>query len=410
MLRILFVNPVAGRSAEDLHIAAFVRAGRAAGHHIELVNPIHDEAEEISGNTPGHYRAKWRAKAGWFAYLLRDILMWITDTFRSMRLARKYSQRRSDFDVVYYRGGMSLFDSSGRRIARDLGLPLLLELNAFPDTESDIRRRPMPLRRLIVRYIAADVEQASVIFVVSHELARAVRGRSKPGKRVVVNPNGVDLSSFRPTVDGTPCRESLGVASGDILIGYAGSFQSWQGVLTLVHSFANVVRENRSLGAHLLLIGEGPDVPAAERLAADLQVAHRVHICGRLPHSSMPGVLAACDILTAPYERLESFYFSPLKVFEYLALGKPTVASRAGQLEEILTHRESAILIDPGSREQLTAAISELASDQTLRQKIGRAAASVATRYTWAKNFARVAECACTVSATESYARNSGSK
>jgi glycosyltransferase involved in cell wall biosynthesis len=124
-----------------------------------------------------------------------------------------------------------------------------------------------------------------------------------------------------------------------------------------------------------------------------------VIFAGQVPHAQIGGYLAAMDVAVAPYRAPGpgegDFYFSPLKVFEYLAAGKPVVAPRLGQIAGILAEGRCGALYPPDDVAALATHLRTLANDPALRASLGRAgAALVRERYTWAGNAAQVAQLA----------------
>src|SRR5207245_520286 len=116
-----------------------------------------------------------------------------------------------------------------------------------------------------------------------------------------------------------------------------------------------------------------------------------VQVTGDVDYARVPGFLARMDVAVAPYPRLSNFYFSPLKVYEYMAAGVPIVASAIGQVTEVLSHRKTALLHPPGSVGKMVAHLEELRDRPRLRARLARAARRLAvTRFTWARNAARV--------------------
>ena len=115
---------------------------------------------------------------------------------------------------------------------------------------------------------------------------------------------------------------------------------------------------------------------------------------GAVEHERVPALLDACDILVSPHVPLDAgaeFFGSPTKLFEYMAMGKGIVASRLGQIGEVLQHQETALLVDPGNVPQLTDAILRLTAAPELRARLGAAARRAAVeRYTWKHNAQRV--------------------
>jgi glycosyltransferase involved in cell wall biosynthesis len=89
------------------------------------------------------------------------------------------------------------------------------------------------------------------------------------------------------------------------------------------------------------------------------------------------------DVAVAPYPPLSLFYSSPLKIYEYMAAGLPIVASKIGQVGEIIDHEETGILFPPGDAAALTRALCDLKSNPEKRRRLGEQARAAVQRHTW---------------------------
>jgi glycosyltransferase involved in cell wall biosynthesis len=185
--------------------------------------------------------------------------------------------------------------------------------------------------------------------------------------RVHVVPNGVDTERFHPAVDGTDVRAKLDAGSG-LVIGFVGSLKTWHGVDILLEAFRRVASHDW----HLMIVGEGPERAALEAQAQGHSGPGRVHFTGAVPHDQIPRYVAAMDIAVAPYRAVPDFYFSPLKLYEYLAAGKPVVASNIGQIASVVRHGYNGYLVEPGEAPALSHALEELAGDVRLRAQLSR--------------------------------------
>ncbi|MDX1650497.1 MAG: glycosyltransferase family 4 protein, partial [Myxococcota bacterium] len=140
---------------------------------------------------------------------------------------------------------------------------------------------------------------------------------------------------------------------------------------------------------HLVVVGEGPMGAAIERLGAELPGS--VTWIRGVDHAEVPALVRAMDVAVAPYARLERFYFSPLKVLEYLAAGRAVVASAIGQLPALVRDGETGLLVDPGDARALAGAIRRLADDPALRAGLGaRAALDARRHHSWDDRAARI--------------------
>ena len=142
-------------------------------------------------------------------------------------------------------------------------------------------------------------------------------------------------------------------------------------------------------------MGDGPARAAA---CADLSargLAGVVHWTEAVAPLEVPGLLTSVDAAVAPYPQATGFYFSPLKVYEYMAAGRAVVASRVGQLETVIRHDVNGLLCPPGDAAALAAALERLRCEPALRARLGRAArATVLRKHTWDAVAARVLELA----------------
>jgi glycosyltransferase involved in cell wall biosynthesis len=140
----------------------------------------------------------------------------------------------------------------------------------------------------------------------------------------------------------------------------------------------------RDRGYHLTIVGDGPErTRVADRLR-HLELSTHVTFAGQVARDQVPGQLADIDCAVAPYPRIDGFYFSPLKVFEYMAAGRPIVASRIGQIESLLSDRATALLVEPGDPRRLADAIETLRRCPDVASQLGAAARRQAfARHGW---------------------------
>jgi glycosyltransferase involved in cell wall biosynthesis len=310
---------------------------------------------------------------------------------------RALLEQEGPFDLVYER--YSLWTFAAMEYARDTGTPGLLEVNA-PLIEEQVEHRTLVDRVSAERTAKRVFTAASALLAVSEEVAAYLEQYPGARGRVQVVPNGVDPERFP-----TNLAPSYPGSSGTFTVGFVGTLKPWHGLTTLVEAFALLALERplaptsgergrgegRNSNVRLLIVGDGPE---RSRLEADLDqrgLRGSAVFTGAVSPLEVPGLLASMDVAVAPYPKLANFYFSPLKVYEYIAAGLPIVASRIGQLGEILRHQETGLLCAPGDAAALAAALKRLRDDVALRQRLGKAARATAHRkHTWAAVARRV--------------------
>jgi glycosyltransferase involved in cell wall biosynthesis len=306
-------------------------------------------------------------------------------TIKSLRVVTN----RGEFDVIYQR--YSRFNSTGAALSFLTGRLLLLEYNG---SEVWIARRwdPVGALWLLKRFEKLNLRAADLIFVVSDVERRNLIAAQVNPEKIIVNPNGVDPEEFRPDCGGRQVREALGITE-KIVIGFLASFGPWHGARVLAEAACQIKGAERF---HFLFIGDGDERSRAEAIIDSSEKSAAATFTGYIPHKQAPAYLDACDILASPHVRSEDgseFFGSPTKLFEYLAMARPIVASRLGQIAEIIRDGENGRLVEPGDARELASAIEALANDGYLRKRLGDAARRTAVeRFTWQHNAARVFE------------------
>ena len=291
-------------------------------------------------------------------------------------------------DLIYQRYGR--FTWAGVSASFISGKPLFLEYNG---SEVWVGRYwdSAGMFPLLERFERLNLAAASRIFVVSEVERQNLLHGGVPEEKIIFNPNGVDADKFRPNIGGESIRKELGIRADEVLAGFVGSFGPWHGVLELARAIIRVPAESR---LRFVLIGSGKLRDETERIINEAGLSHRVIFTGIVSHDRVPVYLDACDILVSPHVPLEDgsdFFGSPTKLFEYMAMGKGIVASRLGQIGDVLVHEKNALLVEPKDIEQLNQALVRLAESPELRLQLGeQARRDVEDRYTWDHNAQRV--------------------
>jgi glycosyltransferase involved in cell wall biosynthesis len=244
---------------------------------------------------------------------------------------------------------------------------------------------------LLERYERLNLRAAARIFVVSDVERENLESRGVASEKIIVNPNGVDTKLFRPGAGGSAVRSELGLTLDEAVVGFVGTFGPWHGVKVMAEAI-KAIPENVAI--RFLLVGTGSLHGEVQQLLERESKMRRVVFTGPVKHHRVPALLDACDILVSPHVPLtdgSEFFGSPTKLFEYMAMGKGIVASRLGQIGEVLVHEETALLVEPGDANALAAAILRLVDSSTLRTRLGKnARESAVQNHTWKHNAQRV--------------------
>jgi glycosyltransferase involved in cell wall biosynthesis len=295
-------------------------------------------------------------------------------------------------DLVFTRdlGLASLF----LRLPAVLRAPLVYEAHSIAaDTAASLPQlvsnappaSPSKLRRLAAR--EQRVWRAADGYVtITGGLLRELEKRFGPRERAVVVPDGVrSTKDTRSTTNANETKETQEVFT----IGYAGHLYPWKGVELVVEAVA-ALTDTRGLivGGH----DKEPDLARVKEFATQLDCAGRITFTGLLPPREVPARLAEADVLVLPNPRsaISNAFTSPLKLFEYMASGRPIVASDLPSLREILRDGENAILVEPGNPQALVAGIERIKKDAALGERIAAQALQDVQAFTWTRRAERL--------------------
>ena len=235
-----------------------------------------------------------------------------------------------------------------------------------PGAHSRLKRRffTAAIRRAVRRADALVVPSAAT----RDETLRFVDG--DPARFHIAH-HGVDTSVFHPVDDAERERvaASLGLA-GRRYIGFLGTLKPWHGLPLLVEAFARLHR--RFPQTRLLVVGDGPGRTDMESSLTALGLLQHCRFTGAVQAHEVPGLLAQMDIATAPYPAQDNFYFSPLKIYEYLAAELPVVTTRVGHLATVVLQDVDGLLVPPGDPDAFADALATLVQDPALRLSMGR--------------------------------------
>jgi len=298
-------------------------------------------------------------------------------------------------DFIYQRYSGESF--CGARLAKIHNIPFVLEFNSsevwklknWSKTKNPIKNVMKKLIQLpITRKVEAyNLENAKLIVVVSETLKENLVAEGIDGRKILVNPNGVEAARF-DEANGDYWSEKYNLK--DVFVfGFIGTFGKWHGVLELAQAIVKFYVEHPELTSKVkfLIIGEGKLFKEFLGILKAGGIGDQVICTGSVQQSESPGLLTCCDAFLSPHIKNPDgtkFFGSPTKLFEYMACRKPIIASDLDQIGEILTDDETALLVEPNNVEHLTTAMYRLFNDVDLQEKLASNARKlVEEKYSW---------------------------
>jgi glycosyltransferase involved in cell wall biosynthesis len=314
----------------------------------------------------------------------------VRDMIRQWQLTDQIIQVVSEEspDLLYVRWTPSLFFKRVR--SAHPTLPIVMECNS-PLRMHPGLSRPGFAQRWLARFLDESyVRSATLISVISAETKEFLLShhRSLDPKRVVVNPNGVDTERFRYVE--SDVRARYHIPQDAIVVGWAGSFQLWHRLDLLIETFQRLNMDN----VYLMIMGTGSiDIEQRLRSLAAKSRSERIVFTDAVPFGEMPAHLSACDILVAPLgpKFEEKLHLSPIKLFEYMSVGRAVMASRIGQVSQVIEDGKNGLLFEPDSKRDLERVLRVLVGDRALRERLGQSARSeVEKKHSWEFNVQRI--------------------
>ena len=414
--------PVLGRKGASVHVRELCHAFHHAGHQVVLAaqtlnkspweKPAEMEAKVLQVRLPNGATEtaqsfkEFGQRLGLESSLPGELRRILFNAALESDLTRRFENDKPDF--IYERA--SLYATAGVTLAKRFDVPLIMELNA-PLAVEQTAYRATGFGDLAAQAERWTLNQADAVVVVSSELAKHVRSLGVKSAKIHVMPNGVNAELFRPEAKERGCgrqtqpqrRGAINVAAADAMhtaalhqngnsptLGFVGGLRPWHGVEVLPELLARVSRQHP--GTRLVIAGDGQLRGELESGFRKRKLAKQVTFTGALLHEEVPAVIRQFDVALAPYPKHDhDFYFSPLKLYEYMACGVPVVAAKLGQIAETVRHGRTGWLYAPGNVNALVAGCVRLLDDRPLRQQLGQAAAKlVHAKFTWDHNAARV--------------------
>jgi len=285
-------------------------------------------------------------------------------------------------DAVYSMSGVII--PTTPVVAYLLRVPHVIHVHGI--MEDEFKRRG--INKIVIRLVSASQKIAyqlsCSIICVTEGISLQISSRNMAKKeKLFVLPNGANLEHFR-SLDKLECRQKIGLNKDVFCVVFIGSFAPWQGLETLVNA-AKHVKEKGYSNIKYLLVGDGEVAPILKQMVHKLQLENEIIFSGRVPHESVVYYINSADVAVAPFSgKGTQALGSPLKLFEYLACGKPVISTRTDGVTEIVEGCECGYLAEMGNATDLANAIIRSFNDHSKLEGLGeRGRNFVEAEYSW---------------------------
>jgi len=375
-MKILYVNYLYDVKQSSVgaavHVRELARALRKYNHKVRICF-----INRFVGEGPGEktLREVLKIYLGRYLGAINALLSNVIYFFREWKRIHK---ERPDMLLVRY----NFLNFSIAIVGKILRIPCILEINAPGTYEKKVFSKSVIkltlagwfLERLMIQY-------AEAVYVVSHQLKQFYVKRNIPSPKIQVIFNGADERKFNPSISAKKVRDEYSLGNKKV-VGFIGSFHYWHGIDHIQSLILNILSNYNN--TVFLMVGYGPLKNNLENFVEKQEIADKVFLPGYIEYDNIPFYLAAMDVVIAPYPDYTFFYYSPIKLFEYMAAGKCVIATAIGQIKEVIQDGINGMLFQPGNYDEMLEKTLLLLQNNSLRETMGKAARkTIEENYTW---------------------------
>ena len=368
-MNILFHHRTRGRGAEGVHIRGVVKGLRQLNNNVDILSlpGAEPEAEEINETVEQVKQAPTKKSS--FS-LLSDLTKHVPEfVFELFELAfnliavirLRKTVKEKNITLIYER--YSLFMFSSVWWAKRHNLPIVLEIN---DSCQVQRVRSLSFKKLAAKIEAWIFKNATGLVFISTRFKEVAEQAYGEIAHSVVSPNAADLDKF--IIDETAghvLRSKLGIED-KIVLGYVGAFVHWHGIDWFVDLACQRLKETPELV--LLLVGDGVAFEGIKNRVIEAGVESQVILPGKVPHHEVASFLSAMDLGILPDS---NDYGSPMKLFEFMAMGKGMIAPDFSPIAEVVQDNETSWLFPAGDKQACIDKVFEIVNDKKAHKTVG---------------------------------------
>ncbi|MCG8667892.1 MAG: glycosyltransferase family 4 protein [Pseudomonadales bacterium] len=380
-MNVLYNHRTQGKGAEGVHIAHVIKSLREIGHQVGVTSPNDSDPtnglDTSSTKVPG-FKAHF---LDFLSRILPQIMFELMEIAYNLSASSKIKSylANNKVDLIYERYGFFMW--AGARLAKKNNLPYIVEVNEIAGEERVRKQLLVNFSQKIEREV---FETADAIIVVSNFLKKKIADLGVEPDKIYVIPNAADPEMFDPNNCKLPVRQGFDIPDDATVLGFVGSLVAWHNFDLLIESVSKLKDEN----VYLMLVGDGVLLEDLKEQAKLAGCSDRVIFPGAVKHTAVPEYINAMDICIIPGS---NDYRSPIKLFEYMIMGKATVAPRLEPIEFIVKDGEQAKLFEQGNQASFIDAVMELVKDKDKQVKIGQDARKLTQeKHLWSHNAQRV--------------------
>jgi len=352
-MKILYVHRTQGKGVEAVHINEMIKEFKVLGHEVKVLSPIDENSNSVDCN-----KTETKSKASGLSLISKYIpefifeLLEIAYNLISWKKLKKIHNQYK-FDVIYERYAIFSFFTAGMKSKFKYKLIMEVNYTASMDLVRIRSKFLLPLAKYVDKFV---LQKADKIIVVSSYLKKhLVNDYLIDDAKIIVLPNAADPSKFK-FINYAEYSENTKY------IGFVGGFYPWHGVDLLVEAFNNI--KNQYPDTKLMLIGDGPERRNIEDMVNQYNIQDKVIFTGKIQHDELSNYVSKFYLGVMPDSNV---YGSPMKIFEYMAMGVPVVAPDYAPIHDSMDSDVEGIIFKKNNIKSLQDAFCTILNDENLR-------------------------------------------
>jgi len=370
---IIYHFRVKGVGPERVHISGIAGAFEKLGHSVTFVSPT--DVNPLKAGDVAPQKGGLRSLLYFFADKTPQVCFECMEILYNLMAFKKLTKEIAKVKPTFIYERYSFFCFAGIYLAKKYRIPIILEVNEVGGFDRVRPQKLVALSKVFEKYVFSN---ANVVITVSDFLKDQIIARGGVKENMLVVPNGIDPLLFSQIVHSTTLKDILGL-SDHTIIGFVGYLVHWHRLDLLLHAFAKVIKVYPNV--KLLLIGDGVLKEELVKLSIELEIDRSLVITGRVDHSEIPNYIDAIDIAIIPNS---NEYRSPIKMFEYMAMGKAIIAPDQPPILEVLENGKTGFIFKNGDGNDLFTKIQTALSNKQMCNSVGlNAKYLVVNDFTW---------------------------
>lgn len=376
-MKIIYHHRTQFKGVEKTHIEGMVKSLISLNHQVDIVSPTTNS----NGNSDKRERTFLANIYSLIGKFMPEIFFELCEICYNFVAYKKIKGLilKEKYHLIYER--YAIFNWASVSLAKRYNIPIILEVNYTSFTPLYRKRSKLflPFAHWVDKKIFKSVDG---LLPVSTYLKKHLIDLGVDENKIVVLPNAADPNKFKIMQQGSSELKTKINVNGNKIIGFVGGFYPWHGLDFLIDCFARLKKEIPDVC--LLLIGDGPVKAELIKKVANLGLKKDVLFVGSVKHDDLANYIDLFDLAVVPDS---NEYGSPMKIYEYMAMGKPVVAPRLGPLEDGIESGKEGILFTQKSSDEFLSALRTIILDESLRKKMNNAARNkIRRKHNWLHN------------------------